>query len=239
MPRPGAAARGGGADDRRGASCPGTRASQRSSVPPPGGLERRSGDGPAAQKSLGRPSFPREGKSPNDQALTKVGPACVRAVTVRGRLPPLGLNSSSWQAQQRRGTSELCSPGNESCPAVCCGAWILMKALVCEDGGGTQPPPSHPEPEAFSCVPSSRPPTPDSLPASISTPGPSSLSSSTPTARPVSPAACPLSLSPSSAPSSPSAPACSSPASASTPGTGWPTPAATTTSPSPSVTPGP
>src|SRR5882762_6071836 len=66
MPRPGAAARGGGADDRRGASCPGTRASQRSSVPPPGGLERRSGVGPAAQKSLGRPSFPLEGKSPND-----------------------------------------------------------------------------------------------------------------------------------------------------------------------------
>jgi hypothetical protein len=52
MPRPAAAARSGEADDRRGASCPGTCASQRSSVPPPGGLERRSGVGPAAQISL-------------------------------------------------------------------------------------------------------------------------------------------------------------------------------------------
>ena len=70
MPRPGAAAKGRGADDRRGASCPGTRASQRSSVPPRGGLERRSGVGPAAQKSLGRPSFALEGKSPNGRACS-------------------------------------------------------------------------------------------------------------------------------------------------------------------------
>jgi hypothetical protein len=33
---------------------------------------------------------------------------------------------------------------------VTCSDWILMKALACEDRGGTQPPPSHhPEPEAF------------------------------------------------------------------------------------------
>jgi hypothetical protein len=27
--------------------------------------------------------------------------------------------------------------------------WILMKALVCEDGDGSQPPPPHLNPEAF------------------------------------------------------------------------------------------
>jgi transposase len=27
--------------------------------------------------------------------------------------------------------------------------WILMKALMCDDGGGTQPPPAYPNPEAF------------------------------------------------------------------------------------------
>src|SRR5262245_61149474 len=102
-----------------------------------------------------------------------------------------------------------------SCHAgpVRCSAWILMKALVCEDGDGTQPPPPHlsqrrPSP----CVPSNHHPTPDSTPASTCTPGPSSSSSSTTAAKPASPKTCPPTPTPSSTPSPPSATASSSPA---------------------------
>src|SRR5262249_10135518 len=108
---------------------------------------------------------------------------------------------------------------------VGCNGWILMKALVCDDGDGTQPPPTacllwRPS----LCVPIHRLPTRDSPPASIGPPGPCTSSSSTATATPASAAISPLPPSRSCAPCNPSATACSSPANASTPGTGSPTP---------------
>jgi len=68
-------------------------------------------------------------------------------------------------------------------------AWILMKALGCDDGGGTQPPPvANPNRRPSPCAASCPPPTPDSTPAWTCTPGPSSSASSTATATSASPA---------------------------------------------------
>src|SRR5262249_52304836 len=45
---------------------------------------------------------------------------------------------------------ETYTPKDRNAAAVGCSGWILMKALVCEDGGGTQRLPSHsPDSEAF------------------------------------------------------------------------------------------
>src|SRR5262249_58325196 len=125
-----------------------------------------------------------------------------------GSLIPLPPNT---RAQPPSGLERQYTTKRRPGRPVGCSARILMKALMCDDGDGTQPPPPHVNPEAFSCVPSSRPPTPDSMPASISTPGPSSSSSSTTTARSASPKTCPPTPTPSSAPSLPSDTGSSSP----------------------------
>src|SRR5262249_52185543 len=103
---------------------------------------------------------------------------------------------------------------------------------------GPPPPSLGPLTRRPSCPPSTPRPNPDSAAAWPCTPGRCPWSSSIATARSASAAPCPPLPSPSCAPSSPFATVCSSPASASTPGTGWPTPAATTPSPLSSAMPG-
>src|SRR5262245_7140503 len=113
-----------------------------------------------------------------------------------------------------------------------------MKALLCNDGGGAPSRlPRNPYPEAF--MRSFQPPPETRFYGGVDLhASPLYLVVLDRDGQVRFGRNLPAAPEPSCAPSSPFATACSSPASASTPGTGWPTPAATTPSPLSSAMPG-
>src|SRR5262245_26514404 len=73
-----------------------------------------------------------------------------RAAPVTSLPPfPVFAGRKNDQVQQRGRLERSHAAKSRSTGPVSCNGWILMKALACDDGGGTQPPPVAPQPEAF------------------------------------------------------------------------------------------